>query len=94
MAVIGGVSTASGIDFDQLTALSGRSTSPRAARSAPQRRHHRHLVRRAEATKRVGGTVRMLNRDWRVCGIVQSGRLARLFVLWPRCRTPPITTAR
>lgn len=79
-ALIGGVSTASGIDFDQFTALSGPFHF---IEGGPFRGPNDVLIDTWYAeqnNKRVGDSVKMLNRDWRVCGIVPAGRLARLFV--------------
>jgi putative ABC transport system permease protein len=80
VALIGGVSTVSGIDYDQFTALSGPFHF---IEGGPFRGPNDALIDTwyAEQNKtRVGGSVKMLNREWRVCGIVQQGKLSRLFV--------------
>lgn len=80
VAVIGGISTISGIDYDQFTALSG----PFQFLSGGPFRGPDSLMVDSEWAeqnkKRVGDTVQLLNRDWRVCGIVRPGKLARVFV--------------
>jgi putative ABC transport system permease protein len=79
-ALIGGVSTASGIDFDQFTALSGPFHF---IEGGPFRGPNDVMIDTWYAeqnNKRVGDSVKMLNRNWRICGIVPAGRLARLFV--------------
>ena len=71
VALIGGVSTVSGIDYDQFTALSGPFHF---IEGGPFRGPNDALIDTwyAEQNKtHVGGSVKMLNREWRVCGIVQ-----------------------
>ena len=80
ISVIGGISTAQGIDYDQFVALSGPfqfvSGGPFTGPFDVMvdtwyaEDNHRH----------VGDHLQMLNRDWRICGIVRPGKLARLFV--------------
>lgn len=80
VALIGGVSTASGIDFDQFTALSGPFHF---IEGGPFRAPHDVIIDTWYAEqneKHVGDSVKMLNRDWHVCGIVQQGKLSRVFV--------------
>lgn len=81
---IGGISTVTGIDLDEFTSLSGKfkyiSGGPFAGPD--------DLIidewYAGQSKKKVGDTVTILNHDYRVCGIVEAGKLARLFV--------PITT--
>ena len=45
----------------------------------------------------VGSTVKLLNRDWRVCGIVEPGKLARIVVPAPALQdlaAAPASSAR
>jgi putative ABC transport system permease protein len=77
---IGGVSTISGIDLEQFTAISGPF---RFLEGGPFRRPGDVIIDRWYAEqnqKKYGDTVRILNRDWRVCGVVEPGKLARAFV--------------
>ncbi len=83
VALIGGVSTVSGIDIDQFIALSGPFNF---IAGGPFHGPNDVIVDSWYAeqnNKRVGDIVKMMNRDWRVCGIVQQGKLARLFVPLP-----------
>jgi putative ABC transport system permease protein len=80
VALIGGVSTVSGIDYDQFTALSGPFQF---IAGGPFRGPNDIIIDSWYAeqnNRRVGDTVKILNLDWHVCGIVQQGKLSRLFV--------------
>jgi putative ABC transport system permease protein len=77
---IGGISTVSGIDLEQFTAISGPF---RFLQGGPFRNPDDVIIDRWYAEqngKKAGDTLRILNRDWRVCGVVEPGKLSRLFV--------------
>jgi putative ABC transport system permease protein len=77
---IGGVSTITGIDLDEFSALSGGfqylAGGPFAGRD--------DIIidewYAQQSKRKVGDTIEILNHDYRVCGIVKAGKLARLFV--------------
>jgi putative ABC transport system permease protein len=77
---IGGISTITGIDLEQFTALSGPF---RYLSGGPFQNDNDLIIDdwyAGTSKKKVGDTVKILNHDWRVCGIVEAGKLARLFV--------------
>jgi putative ABC transport system permease protein len=77
---IGGVSTVTGLDLDEFNRISGGF---RYIEGGPFRTPDDILVDEFWASQnklRVGSTVNLLNRDWRVSGIVEPGKLARVFI--------------
>lgn len=81
---IGGISTITGIDYDAFVAMSGPF---RFLDGGPFQSDDDVIVDQyyAEQQKlKAGDTVTILNHQWRVCGVVEPGKLARLFVRLPR----------
>ena len=77
---IGGISTVTGIDLEQFTALSGRF---RYLQGGPFKGPDDLIIDEwyaDQAKKKVGDTVNILNHEWRVSGVVAAGKLARLLV--------------
>jgi len=77
---IGGVDTVTGIDLAAFTRMNGGF---RYLSGGPFERPEDILVDEYYARQRklaAGSTLRILNRDWRVCGVVEPGKLARLIV--------------
>ena len=78
--LVGGISTVSGIDYGQFVKLSGPF---KFLEGGPFQSPDDVIVDRWYAEQQnlhVGGTVKLVNHDWRICGIVEPGKLARLFV--------------
>lgn len=78
--LVGGISTVSGIDYAQFVKLSGPF---KFMEGGPFQTPDDVIVDRwyAEQQKlHVGGTIKLVNHDWRICGVVEPGKLARLFV--------------
>jgi len=80
VVAIGGISTVTGIDLEQFISLSG----PFKYLSGGPFTGPDDLIidewYANQSKKKVGDTVSILNHDYRVCGIVEAGKLARLFV--------------
>lgn len=80
VVAIGGISTVTGINFDEFTTLSG----PFKFLSGGPFQGADDLIidewYAEQSKKKVGDTVTILNHDYRVCGVVEAGKLARLFV--------------
>ena len=77
---IGGVNTVSGIDLDEFNAISGGF---RYLEGGPFQGPDDILVDAfyaRQAKKKAGETINIMNRDWRIAGVVEPGKLARLFV--------------
>ncbi len=77
---IGGVSTITGIDLDEFNRMSGGF---RYLAGGPFREPHDIIVDEFYAAQNklmVGSTVNLMNRDWRVCGVVEPGKLARIVI--------------
>ncbi|MCS6953155.1 MAG: ABC transporter permease [Bryobacterales bacterium] len=77
---IGGVSSVTGLDLEEFNRVSGGF---RYLAGRPFRHDDEVIVDAYYARQnnlRVGATVRLLNRDWRVCGIVEPGKLARIVI--------------
>lgn len=75
-----GIETVTGIDPEKFNRLSGGF---RFLAGGPFRGRDDLIVDERYATQnkvRVGDHVKLLNRDWRVCGVVEPGKLARLMV--------------
>jgi putative ABC transport system permease protein len=78
--LIGGISTVSGVDLPQFVALSGNF---RYLQGGPFQGPDDIIIDQwyaQQQKKRAGDTVRILNHDWHVCGVVEPGKLSRLFV--------------
>lgn len=77
---IGGVNTITGIDLAEFNRVSGGF---RYVSGGPFAGESDIIVDEYYARQnnlRVGDTLRLLNRDWRVCGIVEPGKLARIVI--------------
>lgn len=77
---IAGISTVTGIQLEDFTALSGRF---KYLSGGPFTGPNDLIIDEwyaQQSKKKVGETVTILNHDYRVCGIVEPGKLARLFV--------------
>jgi len=77
---LGGVSTITGINYAKFTALSG---SFKFIEGRPFRSRTDVIVDRwymETNHKHVGDTVKALGMDWRICGVVEPGKLARMYV--------------
>jgi putative ABC transport system permease protein len=77
---IGGINTVTGIDLDEFDRISGGFKYLSGGRF---QRPNDIIVDDFYANQNklaVGSTVKLLNRDWRVCGIVEPGKLARLVI--------------
>jgi putative ABC transport system permease protein len=77
---IGGVDSVTGVDYERFNRMSG---GLRFLAGGPFERDDDVIIDERLASQeniKVGTTVRMLNRDWRVCGIVEAGKLARRMV--------------
>jgi len=77
---IGGVSTVTGIDLDEFNRISGgfRYLAGGPFRNAGDVIVDEYYARQNDL--HVGSTVKLLNRDWRVSGIVEPGKLARIVI--------------
>jgi len=77
---IGGINTITGIDLDEFNRISGGF---RYFAGGPFREPNDIIVDDFYASQnklKVGSTVNLMNRDWRVCGIVEPGKLARIVI--------------
>lgn len=77
---IGGVNTVTGIDLNAFTRISGGF---RYLAGGPFQGPYEVIVDEFYATqnkKSAGGTVQILNRPWKVAGVVEAGKLGRIFV--------------
>jgi len=77
---IGGVNTITGIDLAEFERISGGF---KYVAGGPFRNPDDVIVDTYYASQnnlKVGSTIRLLNRDWHVCGIVEPGKLARLVI--------------
>jgi len=77
---VGGVSTITGLDLDSFNAVSGGFTY---LQGGPFQGPDDVIIDdwyARQANKRLGDKINILNRDWRVCGIVEAGKLARVVV--------------
>lgn len=88
---IGGVNTITGIDLDEFSKISGGF---KYLDGGPFRGPDDIIVDQYYARQnnlRVGSTVKLLNRQWRVSGIVEPGKLARIVI--PRRTLQELTGA-
>ncbi|HEY1205741.1 MAG: FtsX-like permease family protein [Bryobacteraceae bacterium] len=77
---VGGVTVVTGIDVARFTQMSGGF---RYLKGGPPRQPNDLLVDRYYAQQnklKIGSPVQLMNRRWRVCGIFEEGKLARLVV--------------
>lgn len=77
---IGGVNTVAGIDIDQFNRISGGF---RYLEGGPFQGAYDLIVDQYYARqnqKKAGDTVQLLNRPWRITGVVEAGKLGRMFV--------------
>lgn len=77
---IGGISTVTGIQLDEFTALSGKF---KFVAGGPFQSPDDLIIDdwyAEQSKKKVGDSVSILNHNYRVSGIVEAGKLARLFV--------------
>jgi putative ABC transport system permease protein len=77
---VGGVTIVTGVDVARFTQLSGGF---RYLKGGPPQRPDDLLVDRYYARQKkleVGSSVELMNRKWRLCGIFEEGKLARLVV--------------
>lgn len=77
---ITGISTITGIDYDEFVTLSGRFKYLSGGRFQTPDDIIIDEWYADQSKKQVGDTVKIMNHDWRVCGVVEPGRLARLLV--------------
>jgi len=78
--LVGGVTAVTGVDLARFTALSGGF---RYIKGGPPSQPNDLLVDRYYAQQHqlgVGSSVELMNRRWRVCGIFEEGKLARLVI--------------
>jgi putative ABC transport system permease protein len=78
--LIGGISTVSGIEYSEFVRLSGGF---KFLAGGPFRNPDDVVIDQwyaEQQKKKVGDTLKMLNHDWHVCGVVEPGKLSRLFV--------------
>ena len=88
---IGGISTATGIDLDEFNRMSGGF---KYIDGGPFRETQDIIVDQFYANQnglKVGSTLKLMGHDWRVCGIVEPGKLAR--VVLPRARLQDLAAA-
>ncbi len=88
---IGGINTITGIDLAEFDRISGGF---RYLEGGPFRKPDDVIVDQFYAEQnglKVGSTVKLLNRDWNVCGIVEPGKLARLVI--PRATLQELVAA-
>ena len=77
----GGISTVTGIDLKEFDAMSGGFQY--LPGGGPFQGEHDIIVDEPYARQNklsVGSTVNLLNLDWRVCGVVEPGKLSHVFV--------------
>jgi putative ABC transport system permease protein len=75
---VSGLTTMTGIDFREFDRLSGGF---KYVKGEPPRRAGEVVVDRYYAQEQnlsVGSSIKLLNRNWRVCGIIEEGKLARI----------------
>jgi len=77
---IGGVDSVTGIDLEKFSSMSGgfKYLAGRAIRYSNEIVVDEYFARQKDL--KAGSTLRVMNRDWRVSGIVEPGKLARLIL--------------
>lgn len=91
VAAIGGISTATGIDLDEFNRMSGGF---KYIAGGPFREPQDIIVDQFYANQnglKVGSPLKLMGQEWRVCGIVEPGKLAR--VVLPRARLQELAAA-
>lgn len=80
IAPLGGVSTVHGVDFDEMTKMSGGFTflEGRPFKDGQEAIIDEYYAR--EKKLKAGSTINMLNRDWIVSGIFRGGKLTRMML--------------
>jgi len=81
---IGGVNTVTGIDLDKFNRMSGGF---KYLSGGPFRGPDDVIVDEYYARQnglKTGDPVQFMNRTWRVCGVVEPGKMARIFIALPR----------
>lgn len=77
---IGGINTITGLDFKEFSRMSGGF---KFLEGGPFTKPDDIIIDQRYAEQNnlhAGDTVRLLNRDWHICGVVEPGKLARLIV--------------
>lgn len=78
---IGGLNTVTGIDLEEFDRISGGF---RYLAGGPFKGTEDEVIvdeyYSKQNNKRVGDTIELLNRDWRIVGIVEQGKMARIFL--------------
>ncbi len=80
LQMIGGISTAAGIEYDEFVRISGGF---KFITGGPFRTPDDVIIDQwyaEQQKKKVGDSLRVLNHDWRVCGVVEPGKLSRVFL--------------
>ena len=88
---IGGISTVTGIDLDEFNRMSGGF---KYVAGGPFRDPQDIIVDQFYANQnglKVGSTLKLMGQEWRVCGIVEPGKLARIVL--PRARLQDLAAA-
>ena len=77
---LGGVSTVHGVDFEEVTKMSGGFTflSGRPFKDAQEAIIDEYFAK--EKKLKAGSTVKILNRDWIVSGVFRGGKLTRMML--------------
>jgi len=77
---IGGINSVTGIDYDKFTQLSGgfKFLSGGPFHNPDYVIIDEYYARQSKVS--VGSSLTFMNRTWRVCGIVEPGKLARIFI--------------
>jgi len=79
----GGIDSVTGIDLKEFSDVSGGLTFVEGGPFQQPLDAIIDTVWAKQKNLKPGGTINMLNRDWRVCGVVASGKLAHMFVQRP-----------
>lgn len=77
---VGGVNTVTGIDLDEFNKISGGFRYLKGGRFEQPGDVIVDEYYARQGNLRVGSTIELMNRDWRVCGIVEPGKLARIVI--------------
>lgn len=90
---IGGLNSVSGIDLDAFARMSGFQF----VEGGPIRADNEILIDQDYAQqnqKKAGDTIKVLNRDWRIAGVIESGKLSRVFMPIARLQDLSATTGK
>ena len=88
---IGGINTATGIDLDEFNRMSGGF---KYIAGGPFREEQDIIVDQFYANQnglKLGSPLKLMGQEWRICGIVEPGKLAR--VVLPRARLQELAAA-